>query len=249
MSDFNNIKRGNPPLTVTPPERKLPEEVISDNEKGISEENLEGLRAEFVSLGGIVDTLPDPSSVRDWTMVGIHTVTDNGEDIIALWLMMKGQWYSLNSYRTTPTGSSGNINQLNTNSEIVIGIVSTIYEINSANELGGTDDWVVTDKNTIDYSDGVFTIIRSGRYLITWSASFYTATNNQEFEVGLLLNGSQTYGWSQRKIGTASDIGSMGASTILDLKSGERISLGVQNITATANFFINHGNLTLNRIR
>ena len=46
------------------PEPKIPA-VIPDNEKGVSQEGLEGLRAEIVSLGGIVDVLPDISSVRD----------------------------------------------------------------------------------------------------------------------------------------------------------------------------------------
>lgn len=231
------------------PEKELNNKDPLDFQFGQSQEQIEELRSEFVSLGGLVSVLPEVSSVRDWTMVGIPSIDSGGEKIISLWLMMNGEWYSLNSYRLTPTGASGNINMLNVAGIYTVPIADTRYEFTTVRATGGTDHWELTDKNNINYSDGVFTIIRAGRYHIAWSVSFTCGTNNREYEMGVMLNGVQTYGWAHRKIGTSGDVGSMSAQTILDLKKGDKISLGYLCIANTTTLTASHANLTLNRIR
>lgn len=60
---------------------------VTDGGKGVSEESLEGLRVEFVSLGGIVTTLPEVSSVRDFTQLVLKT-----GNLRELYMIVEGKW-------------------------------------------------------------------------------------------------------------------------------------------------------------
>jgi hypothetical protein len=235
---------GNPPV-----EKEKGSEEAVDYQRGISQENLEDLRAEYSPIGVILTSLPEPSEVRDWTMAGIITTDVSGEDVMELNLMADGRWWNLNDYRATKTGASGNINMLNVVGTYLVAVADTHYEFNTTNASGSTDHWDLTDENNMSYDDGVFTILRAGRFAITWSCGFTCGTNNREYEMGIMLNGVQTYGWSQRKIGTSGDVGSMSAQTILELKKNDKISLGYLCIANTTSVLVSHANLTLNRIR
>ena len=69
----------------------------TDNQFGLSQDNIEELRAEFISLGGIVDTLPDVSDVRDWTMVAIESDA-SGTQTVTLHLMVLGKWFNIGAH-------------------------------------------------------------------------------------------------------------------------------------------------------
>jgi hypothetical protein len=233
------------PTSGKPPES---EETPNDFQRGVTQENLEDLRTEFLSSGGIIKTLPEVSSVRDWTIVGSLDKDASGEAVLTLYIMVDGKWWNLNDYRFTKTGASGNINMLNVVGTYSVPVADTHYEFTTARS-GGTDHWDKTDLNNLTYDDGVFTIQRAGRFAISWSCGFTCGTNNREFEMGVMLNGAQTYGWSHRKIGTANDVGSMGAQTILELRKNDKISLGYLEIANTDSVVVSHANLTINRIR
>lgn len=219
-----------------------------DYQRGISQENLEDLRTEFLSTGGMVDVLPEPSEVRDWTIVGLQGKDNDGHDEVTLFVMMLGGWFDLGNYTHMSPHSEGSLDQFDTESEIVIGATDTIYEISSANELSGNDDWVLSHSEGVSYKDGVFTMIEAGHYTIAWSLSFHSGGSNQDYEGGILKNGENLQrGWAHRKISGSGDIGSFGAHAIMDLKTGDRISIGVVNETSTANFFINHANIVIHR--
>jgi hypothetical protein len=73
-----------------PTEQDVVQEEIQtpdDIQRGISQENLEDLRSEFVSTGGIVTTLPDSSEVRDFTQVILNDGTTK-----TLYMMIDGNW-------------------------------------------------------------------------------------------------------------------------------------------------------------
>lgn len=220
-------------------------EDIKDYQRGVSQESLEDLRSEFVSIGGIVTTLPDISEVRDWTMVSILTKDISGEDVLELWLMSDGKWWSLNDYRATPSHASGNIDQYDTTSTVTLGTPDAIVVV--------TADWTIGHIDRLGYNNaGVFTVEIAGEYQIIWSLSFTSSIANKDFEGGILINGlSAQSGWAHRRISTASDTGSMGASTIEDLRKGDTISLGVVGETApaTGNLIVQHASFTIHRIR
>ena len=218
----------------------------------ISQENIEELRTEFISTGGLVTKLPEVSTVRDFTIVGIPSKDSGGEKVIALWMMMDGEWYSLNSYRLTPTGASGSISQYDTTSEVIIANINEDTEIISTNIVGGTDDWTNTHLDNMGYSDGQFTIERPGKYFISWALSFSMAgAGNDNIEAGVMVNHAnlQKGGWAQRRIGTASDIGSMSANGMREFTKGTVISLAFRNESGTDNIYIDHASLSILRIR
>ena len=215
----------------------------TDNRFGLSQDSIEELRAEFISLGGIVDSLPDVGDVRDWTMVGIESKDLSGDLTVNLYLMMLGKWFSLNEYQVEPTGSHGNIDQFDTSSVIAFTGANDITVI--------TENWIVGILHFMDYNNaGVFTCKKAGSYSIGWSLSFASSGNNKDYEMGILVNGvNLQQGWAHRKIGASTDLGDMSSLTIFDLKKGDKISLGMLNETDTQTAIIDHATLVLNRIR
>jgi hypothetical protein len=165
-------------------------------------------------------------------------------------MMMQGKWYNLNSYGLQPTGNAGSIDQYNTNSQINVASANVEYTITSANVVGGTDDWTINHLDGANYSDGIFTITKAGRYLLTWSLSFYCVSNNKDIEGGIMVNGvNPQKGWAQRRIGTASDVGNFGASAIINLIKNDKVGIAVMNITSASDIFINHGSFSIVRVR
>ena len=216
-----------------------------DYQKGISQENQESLRAEYFPIGVILTSLPEPSEVRDWTIATILKTDASGDDVMDLYLMMNGKWWSLNDYRATPSHASGNIDQYDTTSTVTLGTPDAIVVV--------TADWTIGHIDGMGYNNaGVFTVEIAGEYQIVWSLSFTSSIANKDFEGGILVNGlSAQSGWAHRRISTASDTGSMGASTIEDLRKGDTISLGVVGETTpiTGNLIIQHASFTIHRIR
>jgi hypothetical protein len=73
-----------------------------DDQFGLTQESMEALRAEYLSIGGLVKTLPDPSEVRDFTISTIMSSDKEGSDVANLWMMINGKWFHLGYSRTTP---------------------------------------------------------------------------------------------------------------------------------------------------
>jgi hypothetical protein len=236
------------------PEDKLNNKDPLDFQFGQSQEQIEELRSEFMSIGGLVSALPEVGSVRDFTIIGIPSNDASGDRQVNLYMMMEGKWFNLNSYGLEPTGNSGSIQQYNTNAIYTpVDGAGTETELVIANEAGTTDQWDLIHSTRMGYNkDGGLIIEKAGRYSGLWSISFSAGSANQDFEAGFWLNGvnQKVGGWAQRKIGTASDIGSFSAGGIADLVKGDRVSLAFANITPSAStIIINHASFTLNRIR
>lgn len=245
MSEFDIIDQRNnlTGKSIEPVGSIEPDEKVIDNEKGISEENLEGLRAEFVSLGGLVTELPEVSSVRDWTMVGIHSKDVSGEDTVNLYLMMMGRWFNLNEYQEKSTGAHGGIDQFDTGTVVNFTGANTITEI--------TEGWALSTQQHILYDGaGVFTTEKAGNYYVGWSLSFASSGNNKDYEMGVLKKSiGLQQGWAHRKIAASTDLGDMSALTVLELKKGDKISLGMLNEDDTTSAIIDHAGLLIFRIR
>ena len=94
------------------------------------------------------------------------------------------------------------------------------------------------------------TVEKAGRYAITWQISFTTASANQEIEGCVMVDGTADLTiTAHRKIGTATDTGSMSATGILDLAASAVVSLAVTNeSSATVDVDIEHANLTLTMV-
>lgn len=91
------------------------------------------------------------------------------------------------------------------------------------------------------------TVTKAGQYKTPWQISFTTATANQEIEGGVMVDGvADLTITAHRRIGTATDTGSMGATGILDLDAGAVVSLWVMNeSSSTVDVNIEHANLAL----
>ena len=222
---------------------KVEPEENKDYQRGISQDNLEDLRSEYNPIGVLLDELPEPSEVRDWTMVAIPSKDASGIDTINLFLMVDGKWFNLNDYQEKETGAHAGVDQFDTASVITFTGVNDITII--------TDDWVLSDAHHIGYDGaGVFTIEKAGHYFIGWSLSFASSGNNKDYEMGILKNGVNIQqGWAHRKIGASTDLGDMSSLTILELRGGDKISLGMLNETDTQTAIIDHAGFTIFRIR
>ena len=75
------------------------QEPVIDYQRGLSQENLEDLRSEYMPIGVIVDTLPEPSEVRDWTTAGILSKDSNGVDTVSIYRMIDGKWFSIGDFQ------------------------------------------------------------------------------------------------------------------------------------------------------
>jgi len=83
----------------------------------------------------------------------------------------------------------------------------------------------------------------AGFYIVTWSISFTTQNANQEIEGGIMVNGAAVgSGQGHRRIGTATDTGSMSGSGLVDLSANDQISLFVENQSGTSNVIVEHVN-------
>ena len=75
---------------------KEKEEIVFDGQTaGLSQEARENLRTEFVSLGGIVTSLPDPSEVKDFTISVIMDTNITGAETATLYMMINGKWFTI----------------------------------------------------------------------------------------------------------------------------------------------------------
>ena len=219
------------------------DEILSDGQTaGLSQEARENLRTEFISLGGIVTSLPDIAEVRDFTQVYIPSKDASGKQLFDIWQMLDGRWYNLGQVAQTTLSVSGSSDQFDTNQTITISTVNTFTEI--------TLGWTNNLKNNIEFSGGVYTIQIAGDYLIIWSLSVLPSVAGKTYEFGIGKNTVKiNRGWTQEHLSNTTEEESLGASAILDLKTGDKISLGVINETDSNNIAIQHASFTIVKIR
>lgn len=208
-----------------------------DGQRGISQEALEDLRSEFLSIGGVVKSLPDVKSVRDNTIVMIRD-TSYKVEVYDRWQMINNKWYWIGkAVPENPFNITGEVYQKNTGTTIAVASINTLYNI--------TSGWTYDLVEHIHYNQaGLFQIEHGGEYLVIWSLSLLSAGTNKEYEAGIVLNGSEfTSGWSHEKLAVANDTLSMSSSAILNLKTGDKINLGIICRTSpVADVDIEHAN-------
>ncbi|MCK5016008.1 MAG: hypothetical protein KAS32_02960 [Candidatus Peribacteraceae bacterium] len=95
-------------------------------------------------------------------------------------------------------------------------------------------------------------VTKAGIYDVVWDISFTAASANQEIEGSIMVNGTSigptAGGTAHRRISTATDTGSMGGTTTLDLAANDIISLAVTNETSTANVIVEHSNMKIDMV-
>lgn len=220
------------------PDSNRAKQVVPDNDKGISQENLEGLRAEFVSVGGVVSSLPNPKSVRDFTIVVIPS-KNHKEGHYERWQMINGLWcfigLALPSY---PHHISGSLDQRDSSQTITVSAIDTLTPV--------VDGWTTTHLDNVSVKNGLFLIEAKVEYIFQWNLSFTASSANQLFEGVIIVNGVDVASGSARqKIGTASDATSMGSQGIFDLGIGDTIGLAIYNRTSGADLTVEHANLSI----
>lgn len=216
---------------------------------GLTQENREELRAEFLSTGGIVTSLPDVSEVRDFTIVSIMSKNADLKDVANLYIMIMGKWFNLNEYTEKSTGAYGGADQYHAATVLTFTGVDDITQL--------TTNWVAEQLSHMTFANGIFTIEKSGHYKICWSMSYGSAGNNKIYEAGVCLNFIQgqkgddqiQQGWASRKMGAGTDIGDMSSYTLLELRAGDKISIGMVNETDTTGATLDHMSFTIFRIR
>ena len=148
----------------------------------------------------------------------------------------------------------GNIVFVNTSGEGLV--YGAMYNHNTSTTLTITDTTPVEIPSgfTAGQLNGVtfanareLTVTEPGMYKIDWSISFNTdGGSNQDIEGAIGVNNTaNAQGTCHRFIGTASDVGCMSGTAILDLGDDSVISLFMTNLTDSNNIVVTHTNLTL----
>lgn len=223
------------------PDKKITP-VQPDVQRGLSQDAVEDLRSEFLSIGGIVESLPEIASVRDNTIVMIKSNDHKGYVKYDRWQAIDGQWFWIGRARPQhPMHISGSLDMYNTTTAVAFSGVDALTNI--------TSGWTVSHVDHIRYADGEFKIEAKGEYSIAWSLSVYPDGSNKEYEAGIVLNGSNAQkGWAHIKLSNASDTLTFGSQTIMELEIGDTIKLGaICRTNPVADLIIAHANLTLIR--
>ena len=110
--------------------------------------------------------------------------------------------------------------------------------------------YTATDTGTMDQAA---TLIAgtgaAGEYLVTWSASATTATNNETFDYSICIGATPAAGTQvRRKFGTAADYGSMSGTAILTIADGDPVSFILHNDDSSGNTTIRNLTLVLDRL-
>ena len=230
-----------PISTSGQPPVEEPEE-NTDYQKGISQDNLEDLRSEFVSIGGIVNTRPDMSEVRDGTQVYIPKTDADGKEMYDRYQAINGKWFLLPDTAEHLLHGEGSSEQYETGTVVTILVQHNIYPI----EEGWTNHYL----HNMDNGSGVFTIKVAGDYFIAWTLAIHSSAPNEIYGCGLLIdNVNVETAWSHLTLGGTGAVGTMGASTMWRLKAGQRVSIGIKNTTSTADPIIDHASFSVFRLR
>jgi len=91
--------------------------------------------------------------------------------------------------------------------------------------------------------------ITSGLYRLHYSFSLTPSQNNNVFEIVPYLDATyQTNIETQRRTGNVADYGVVAASGLIDFTAGQKVTIGIKNLTATQDVTIRNGNVNLSRV-
>ena len=89
----------------------------------------------------------------------------------------------------------------------------------------------------------------AGLYKITWGASITPETNAHIFTGSYMINKTPcTKCRARAKLGIAGDYATIGASSLLEVAEGDKITFIIKNVGATGNITLRHGDLNLHRL-
>jgi hypothetical protein len=242
MGEFDFINERNRLVKPSAEETDMPERELIDNEKGVSQESLEGLRAEFISLGGIVTELPEISSVRDFTQIYIPKLDGDSKQLFDRYQALDGKWYRL------PDTAEHDLHAEGSSEQYMVGTVMTIVTQNVAVEI--LEGWTNHHLHNMLNGAGVFTITVAGDYQIHWSLSLVPVSPNKDFAAGIMIDGIEApIGWAHLTLGASTDTGNMSSLSLKTLRGGQKVSIGILNHTDTTNVEIEHASFSVIRIR
>jgi hypothetical protein len=161
---------------------------------------------------------------------------------------------------TVTTGTSHNlavgdiISQSNATDAAYEGVF-VVLTVPTATTYTVTAVYTATDTGTMNQAA---TLIAgtgaAGDYHVTWGASATSAVNNETFDYGIFLNGdgasaAPTSGSEiRRKYGTATDFGDFGRGFLVTIADGDKLSLGLKNITGNGNVTVRYLTIALHRL-
>ena len=111
-------------------------------------------------------------------------------------------------------------------------------------------DWTIgTYKNTTPDTTGNVIFTKAGVYFVFWSASFTHSVNNTICHIHPYKNSTHLPNLAaQRKVGTAADVGSMGAMGLVTVAIGDTLTLRVSG-NKSGNITLHHSNFSMVRLR
>ena len=215
---------------------------LKDNQFRLPQDAIEELRTEFISIGGIVDELPEMGTVRDFTQVHIPKTDADGKEMYDRYQAINGKWFLLPDVAQHHLHAEGSSEQYETDQLITITLADAIYPV--------VDGWTNHYLHNMGNGTGIFKMKIAGDYHIGWTLAFHSTGANQNYGCGLLVNDINVeIAWSHTHTQATGDIAMMGAGTIYRLREGDRISIGIKNIGGTANVIIDHASFSVFRLR
>jgi hypothetical protein len=139
-------------------------------------------------------------------------------------------------------GVYGDMYAYNATITITVSASNTFYQIGTG--LSGGLCVGFTFQNARELLCGV-----EGTYRVVWSMSVHSASNNQECEGSVMLNGTgQSFMANHSEIINSGKPTSISGSGIIFLSVGDLISLCVANHTGATNLIIDHVTLTISKL-
>lgn len=119
---------------------------------------------------------------------------------------------------------------------------STIYEVTAT--IGATATGTMDQAATLTAATG-----SGGEYLVTWTASATSATNNETFDWHVHVEAASVAGTKmRRKFGTSTDFGAMSASAFVTIADDDKVAFCLQNNDSGGDLTIRHFTMTLHRL-
>lgn len=127
----------------------------------------------------------------------------------------------------------------------------TLTNQNTDYELDGTTAWNSENLNGTTFTDPYLTVLKGGKYLVSWNLGASINAANQEIEFCVLVDQTtpQNQATTHVKLVVATDLVAISATGIVTLLANQKVSLCARNLTSAGKVLsINHGNLILIKI-
>ncbi len=119
--------------------------------------------------------------------------------------------------------------------------------IASANTFVNATPFEVGDVNGFSFNDDSLITVVPGKYFVSYALS-YTDGNNEVFDSTIGINNAEQANCQSRRKIQSMDVGHQGASCIISISNGDRITLMVKNLESSSDLIVIHAQVTLYRL-